>query len=93
MKAPILLFILQTASFHLSAQSYVPGAHDVVITEIMADPTPSAGLPLVEYIEIRNTSGRSLQLSGWRLRTATASTGVLRTHLLLADSILMLGST
>ena len=38
---------------------------DVVITEIMADANPPVNLPLAEYIEIHNRSGKTFNLSGW----------------------------
>jgi hypothetical protein len=40
---------------------------DIVISEIMADPTPEVALPGKEYIEITNRTGFSLNLGKWRL--------------------------
>lgn len=39
----------------------------IVINEIMADPSPSAGLPDREYLELFNTGSSSVYLKGWSL--------------------------
>ena len=40
---------------------------DVVISEIMADPSPPVKLPAREYLEITNRTADSLSLEGWML--------------------------
>ncbi|MEY3323713.1 MAG: Lamin Tail Domain, partial [Bacteroidota bacterium] len=40
--------------------------HSLIINEIMADPSPSVQLPLYEWIEIKNNSRETIQLSGWK---------------------------
>ena len=41
---------------------------DVVINEILADPTPTVGLPEAEFLEVHNrTINRTFDLSGWTI--------------------------
>lgn len=55
----------QTADF-LYFVPDVPLPGDVLINEIMADPTPVVGLPDAEYVELLNaTTDKTFDLSGW----------------------------
>ena len=47
--------------------------YDVIISEIMADPSPSVGLPEAEYLEIYNTTASYLRMNGWSLKVGTAT--------------------
>lgn len=40
---------------------------DLVISEIMVDPSPVIGLPELEFIEIYNKSNKYIDLSGWKI--------------------------
>jgi len=51
----------------ISFSIFTPAAHDVVINEIMADPSPPVGLPDWEYLELYNTTDFDIDLSGWKL--------------------------
>lgn len=44
---------------------------DVIINEIMSSPSPSVGLPEIEYIEIYNKSDKYFQLENWKICDAT----------------------
>ncbi|MNV09188.1 hypothetical protein D3C71_996770 [compost metagenome] len=55
-----------TANFtYLVGETAVKG--DLIITEIMVDPTPVIGLPELEFVEIHNKSSKYIHLAGWKL--------------------------
>lgn len=50
---------------------FVPGLHEVLLNEIMPDPSPSVGLPEQEYIELYNPTDKLFDLSGCNISGAT----------------------
>ena len=55
-----------TANFtYLVGETAVKG--DLIISEIMVDPSPVIGLPELEFVEIHNKSSKYIDLTGWKL--------------------------
>jgi hypothetical protein len=72
---------------------YISQRYDVVIDEIMADPTPVVNLPDAEYIELKNISGKAVNLQGWKIATATTTSAPFGSYVLPADSFLIVTGT
>ncbi|MGN6419563.1 MAG: lamin tail domain-containing protein [Pseudobacter sp.] len=63
--------------------------YDLIITEIMADPSPPAGLPEYEYVEIMNRSGRPIDLKGYSIGDETGAATFTASVILQPDSFLV----
>ena len=86
----LLLILLAGIPFLSQAQA---NPFDVVITEMMADPTPVVGLPNAEFVEIKNVSSTPVNLNGWKLSDATSTGTINSSFTLQPDSIAILCST
>lgn len=68
---------------------YTPKRYDVVIDELIADPTPQVGLPNAEWIELKNTSGFPINLQGWKIGDASGISGPIPGFVLKPDSFVI----
>ena len=74
-----------TASFSF----YTPQQYDIVIDELIADPTPQVGLPNSEWIELRNTTAFNINITGWKIGDASGVSGAMPDYILKPDSFVI----
>jgi len=85
MKFVRLLLLILLLPALLTAQN----RYDVVIDEIMPDPTPQIGLPSNEWIELKNTTATPINLQNWRIGDASGQSGPMPNFTLLPDSFVI----
>jgi hypothetical protein len=84
----ILLFII----LHLQSIAQTANRYDVIIDEMMVDPSPQAGLPNAEFIELKNASAQSFNLNGWRISDGTSTATITVNFTLQPDSFVVICS-
>ncbi len=88
MKFKLTVVIVLLIQQLLNGQTAV--RNDIVIDEIMADPSPGVGLPNAEFIELKNVSHHSFNLNGWRIGDASGFTTINSNFILQPDSFVLL---
>ena len=83
-----LTLVLLTITLYTQAQTAV--RYDVVIDEIMADPSPVIGLPNAEFIELKNVSAQALNLNGWQFGDASGFATITISFILNPDSFVII---
>ena len=85
MKPPGLLLLILLLPAYMFAQN----RYDVVIDELMADPTPQIGLPNNEWLELKNTTTAPINLQNWRVGDASSQSGPMPNFTLQPDSFVI----
>lgn len=85
MMKPFLLLLSLLLADCLNAQN----RYDIVIDELMADPSPQIGLPDNEWLELKNTSAFPINLQNWRVGDATGQSGPMPNFILQPDSFVI----
>jgi hypothetical protein len=64
--------------------------YDVLITEFLADPSPSVGLPESSFIELKNHSSENYNLHNWKISNGSTTATIKSDYDLKPDSFLIL---
>lgn len=88
MKPVLLLYSLILMTNAVLAQN----RYDILITEIMSDPSPSVGLPNSEWIELKNNSASAINLQGWKIGDDNGLSGSMPNFILAPGSYVIIGS-
>jgi Lamin Tail Domain/CHU_C Type IX secretion signal domain/Bacterial Ig-like domain len=76
----------------IQVDGQIANRYDIVIDELLPDPTPQVGLPTSEFAELKNVSGTAFNLAGWQLSDGT-STATLPSFVLQPDSFVIICAT
>lgn len=82
--------IVNATAMFIYIAPYVTQQYDIVIDEIMADPTPAVTLPNNEWIELRNTSTSAINIKGWKIGDLTGVSGAMPNFILQPDSFVII---
>lgn len=74
-------------------QTFAQQRYDVVINEIMANPSSAPWLPAAKYIELYNASAQPVQLKGWTLSDGSNAAMIKTDFLLMPDSFAVISSS
>jgi hypothetical protein len=87
-------WILMMTLFMGTSQTLMGQAlHDLLINEVMADPSPAIALPNQEYIELLNRSSDTIHLQNWGIIIGNDSLRIRENYLLAPDSMVILCKT
>ncbi|TMI80875.1 MAG: lamin tail domain-containing protein, partial [Bacteroidetes bacterium] len=85
MKAGNVMLLIVCIPFLAFSQN----RYDIIIDEIMPDPSPQVGLPGNEWIELKNITSSPINLLGWRIADAASQSGPMPNFTLRPDSFVL----
>ncbi|AEW02275.1 hypothetical protein A4D02_31170 [Niastella koreensis] len=71
----------------------LPNRFEVVIDELLPDPTPPVQLPNAEFIELRNVSSTAFNLRNWKLSDGSTTATISSSFILKPDSFVIICPT
>jgi len=90
-KKIIAIASLFVACNNLTAQP--ANRYDVIIDEILPDPTPTIGLPDAEFIELKNVSSMAFNLRNWQISDGSSTATIKKDFILQPDSFVVICAT
>ena len=72
------------------SQGQTAQAWDIVINEVLPDPSPPQSLPNNEFIELKNVSSTSINLRNWKISDGSSTATINSSIILEKDSFLIL---
>ena len=84
------LFCLLTLCCFSHVPAQPPACYDVLIHEIMANPSSASGLPDFKYIELFNASHNAYNLNGWQISNGKSTAVIKADFVLQPDSFVVI---
>ena len=84
------LFCLLTLCCFSHVPAQPPARYDVLIHEIMANPSSASGLPDFKYIELFNASRNAYNLNGWQISNGKSTAFIKTDFVLQPDSFVVI---
>ncbi|HKP31689.1 MAG TPA: lamin tail domain-containing protein, partial [Chitinophagaceae bacterium] len=79
--------------FSSVTQAQIAKRFDVVINELLPDPTPMVGLPNSEYVELKNAASFPINLRNWKLTDGSTTATISQNYILQPDSLVIVCAT
>ncbi|MEI7734015.1 MAG: lamin tail domain-containing protein [Ferruginibacter sp.] len=74
---------------YIMAYAQTANRFDIVINELMIDPSPQVSLPANEWIELKNTASTAFNVAGFRIGDAGGQSGPMPNYILQPDSMVI----